>query len=175
MSRTSTSLPHARSGKDLLIEELGNELVVYDARQHQAHCLTPTASVVFRLCDGRTNREAALRALAVAGLDGGEMVLDEALSALHQAGLLDADPAPTAKLLPTGPSMPSRRDVLRRAVAIAGAGVGLALVQSVVAPTVAEAGQTCGGPGQPCCVVGGCDTGLVCTPNGGRGSCDPDN
>src|SRR5687767_10027501 len=49
--------PRARA-EDLVIEELGDELLVYDERQHRAHCLSPTAVRVWRACDGELTQDA---------------------------------------------------------------------------------------------------------------------
>jgi hypothetical protein len=45
-------LPKARRD-NLLIREIGDELVVYDVERHRSHSLTPTAALIWRLCDGR--------------------------------------------------------------------------------------------------------------------------
>ena len=44
--------PLARS-EELVIEELGDELLVYDERTQRAHCLSATAARVWRACDGK--------------------------------------------------------------------------------------------------------------------------
>ena len=46
----ATSRPGARSG--LVVLELDDELVVYDAAQRSLHHLNATATLVWRLCDG---------------------------------------------------------------------------------------------------------------------------
>src|SRR5689334_6098471 len=122
MSRPGTALPKARTGKDLIVQDLADELVVYDAGQHRAHCLTPAASVVFRLCDGKTDEAAAIVALEAAGHANAGQLLDEALAALREAQLLEAAAAPQVQdKRPTRRTMPSRRDMLKRAALIAGA------------------------------------------------------
>src|SRR5262249_23076057 len=45
--------PQARHDK-LLVRQVGDELVVYDMKRHQAHRLNRTAALVWRHCDGRT-------------------------------------------------------------------------------------------------------------------------
>lgn len=48
--------------EDLLIRELGEELLIYDLRRHRAYCLNQTAAFIWRLADGRTSvREMARR------------------------------------------------------------------------------------------------------------------
>ena len=46
--------PRARRD-GLVIRELNGELLVYDLERHRAHCLNPTAALVFKQCDGRTS------------------------------------------------------------------------------------------------------------------------
>src|SRR5205085_3154400 len=47
-----TYAPRARQ-EDLVIEGLDGETLVYDMRTHKAHCLNPTAALVWNRCDGR--------------------------------------------------------------------------------------------------------------------------
>src|SRR6516225_4369959 len=49
----SALLPHRRE-KELLIEQLPGETVIYDTSNQKAHCLNPVASLVWQHCDGRT-------------------------------------------------------------------------------------------------------------------------
>ena len=44
--------PRART-EGLVVRELPDELLVYDLERHRAHCLNPTAALVFKHCDGR--------------------------------------------------------------------------------------------------------------------------
>jgi len=46
--------PKARDG-DLLIEELGAELVAYDQQTNKVHSLNRTAALVLKNCDGKNN------------------------------------------------------------------------------------------------------------------------
>jgi hypothetical protein len=153
----------------LLIRELPDELLVYDTKQHRAHCLNRTAATVFRNADGtRTVADLALLLAPEGDRAAGESVLAEALARLAEAGLLEGEPA--------APRW-SRREVVRR-VGI-GAAVLLPVVASVVAPTPAEAAATCvcdclgKADGTPCstaganpclasCVSGSCNDGGTC-------------
>jgi hypothetical protein len=114
---------------DMVIRELPGELVVYDRREHRAHCLNATAAQVFRTADGSRG----VGELA-AGLDPAvapelrEALVREALEQLAAAGLLTA-----AEEGEPG----SRRELLRR---LGGAAALLVpAVVSVLAPTPAEA------------------------------------
>ena len=39
----------------LVVKELPDEMLVYDLERHRAHCLNPTAALVWKRCDGRTS------------------------------------------------------------------------------------------------------------------------
>src|SRR5512144_611272 len=39
-------------GSDLLVQQLGDELLVYDLERNVAHCLNGIAAAVWTLCDG---------------------------------------------------------------------------------------------------------------------------
>src|SRR5437764_271711 len=49
--------PAARS-EDLVVEELGDELLVYDLTHDRAHSLSATAALVWRSCDGESTVDA---------------------------------------------------------------------------------------------------------------------
>jgi Coenzyme PQQ synthesis protein D (PqqD) len=159
--------PRARSA-GLVIRDLPDEVVVYDTRSHRAHCLNPTAALVFRRADGRrTVTEIA----AFLGPGADHAVVHAALDQLAAAGLLETCPAPRAPAS-------SRRHVLRQV------GLGAALlapvVTSLLVPTPAQAAATCipvasctaGNVGQPCynsnpateCSLNVCQGPGSCTP-----------
>jgi hypothetical protein len=41
--------------KDLQLQDLGVELMIYDPKNDSAHVLNHTAMVIFKLCDGKHN------------------------------------------------------------------------------------------------------------------------
>src|SRR5438105_3324576 len=93
----------------LVVQDMGDELLVYDRREDVAHCLSGAAASVWRGCqDGATRDELA------AGADLGDGLVDAALEELAAKQLLDA---------PLGRSGVTRRHALRRM-----AGVGAAAV-----------------------------------------------
>src|SRR5829696_3089212 len=53
MSRQVSDRPAARS-EHLVVEELGDELLVYDLQLNRAHSLGDSAARVWRACDGKT-------------------------------------------------------------------------------------------------------------------------
>lgn len=53
----SSSTPRSRS-ENIIVQEIGDETLVYDVSSREAHCLNRTAAMVWRACDGtRTKRE----------------------------------------------------------------------------------------------------------------------
>jgi hypothetical protein len=48
----SSLIPVARKN-DLVIQELQDEILVYDTKSNKAHCLNETASTVWKFCDGK--------------------------------------------------------------------------------------------------------------------------
>lgn len=128
--------PEARTDQ-VIVQDVGDEVVVYDERTSAAHHLNKTAALVWRLADGRrpvSEIAAALnRALDV---PNDEDFVHLALAELDKAGLL-ARPLPTGELI-------TRRQLFGVAAAL------LPLVASIVAPTPATA-QTLPPPSPPKC------------------------
>ena len=125
--------PRARKD-DLLIQDLPEETLVYDVVRHRAHCLNRTAALVWRHCDGKTSVEKLARVVAAEGdLPADEDVVWLALAHLSKAHLLEEPVA-----APEG-ARRSRREMLKKVGAVAGLAVLLPAVQSIVAPTVAQA------------------------------------
>jgi hypothetical protein len=123
----------ARS-EELLIDTVGDELVVYDTREHAMHRLNPTAAAVWRLCDGRRTAPEIAALLSVdrpAPVDEDAVVL--ALEELEAAGLLEEVEASDAE------PVISRRSALKKIGVAGGIVLGLPLVESVLAPTPALA------------------------------------
>lgn len=136
-----------RSG--LVIRELPGEVIVYDRESHEAHCLNPTAALVFLNADGkRSVMDLAALVTVECGAASREDLVEAALETLARASLLEGPP-------PTRGAQATRREALRR--------VGLAavvfapVVTSLLVPTPAEAANTCipeaacsGATGQRC-------------------------
>lgn len=122
-------MPPRRRTTDLLVEDLGTELVLYDVPSHRVHRLNAVAAAVWLRCDGESTEEAIVADVehGTAGRVGARAVA-RALSRLRAIGLVhDArgDPVPGAV---------SRRDVLAR-LSTAGAAVAAgSLVTSMLAP-----------------------------------------
>ena len=129
-------LPHAR--KDgLVVEELPDELLVYDLDRHKAHCLNNTAALVWKHCDGVTSTpDMALILRDQLNIPLDEEVVWFSLKLLSRAHLLQ-----TPIERPRGRAGISRRDLIRKA-GIAAA-VAVPLVTTILAPA-AFAALSCG-------------------------------
>ena len=164
MSRTAQSAPRART-EQLVVKELGDETLVYDETNHEAHCLNKTAAFVWRHCDGRTSVQKITRLLTKEmNTPVSEQLVWFALSQLEKSQLLEKNFS-----RPSHVGQISRRELMRR-LGVAAA-VALPLVTSIVAPTTAEAasgcasgGQPCGGANPPCCLGLHCIAGTCFAP-----------
>ena len=113
----------------LVVQELPEEVLVYDLARHKAHCLSPLAAAIWRACDGRTTADAIAGSVAASGgvtLEAGVVRLT--LERLAKARLLESVAA-RPRIPPS-----SRRELLRKAAAIGGLSV-----LSLSAPTAALA------------------------------------
>lgn len=143
--------PRARSG-GLVLQDLGDEALVFDRDRDIAHCLSPLAARVWRACDG----EHDLPGLA-AVTHTSENLVAAALSELSQEELLDTQPS-----LTSAPDGVSRRGALKRigAAGLAATGVPLIVSATVGAPLA----HASGGTGAQC---------ATCTTTGTNDSCGP--
>jgi hypothetical protein len=160
--------PRARIA-ELIVEELDEEILVYDAVRAKAHCLNRTAGLVWRWSDGKTSvAEMARRLRRTLPLEAqGQTLVREALRCLQRAHLMEEP------IVPSG----SRREALRRLGRLAGTAALLPVVTTMVAPTAAEA-ATCLPIGQPCTSSPQCcpnNQNIRCCRNGrcanGQGNC----
>jgi hypothetical protein len=166
-------MPRARR-EGLEVQELVDEVLVYDLERHRAHGLNKLASLVWQHCDGKTKLS------TVAGILGKELHIPAdpelvrfVLARLSKAQLLDEDTK-----LETDSRGYTRREFVRKLKKLGlAASVMLPVVTSIVAPTPAHA-QTCvpqhdcvGKPNcTPCANPGGaCTSNWMCC----NGQCMP--
>ena len=124
--------PRARTDR-ILVETLGDEVLVFDERNDKCHVLNRAAAAVWRRCDGRAGpAELAAAAAEVSGLPVRGEIAALALEQLGAAGLLEAP------VSPPGPGL-SRRTLIRKLGLAAGLAAVLPAVESIVAPQPAEA------------------------------------
>src|SRR5262245_7746936 len=119
----------------LLSEDLQDELIVYDRDRHRGHCLNRTAALVWHHADGE-HTIAELAAILQAELDpvADENLVWYALDRLSAANLLEAPPPRS-----TDEMRASRRQFVSKVGLVGVATLRLPLVNSVVAPTHADA------------------------------------
>ena len=131
-SKNNQTLARARR-EDLVVQETPDEVLIYDLKNHKAHCLNETAAFVWNHCDGQTSGTELAALMAKQWnkpVDEGVVWL--ALKQLSRAELLEE------RVVPNGDAMrASRRAVLRKL----GAAAMTPLVISLVAPT-ASAGAS---------------------------------
>ena len=127
--------PVARS-EGLLVEQVGDETVVYDTQSKGAHCMSPLAASVFAHCDGNHSLD---QLADVAAERLGEPVdSGRVLDALVQ---LDD----RALLVSGAPDGVTRRDLLQKGALAGAAAMAAPLISSIVVPTPAAAATpTCG-------------------------------
>lgn len=155
----NTDTPVARR-ESLVVQEVADEILIYDLSSNKAHCLNRTAAIVWRSCDGTNS------VLDIAGLLGNAEANEDfvwlALEQLGENKLLDGQ-------LPTKFTGLTRREAVRR-LGLAAA-VALPVVASLVAPPNALAVGSCS-----CVNPGACLTQTTCpsTVNcNGSGFCAP--
>ena len=128
----TAAFPRARHD-DLLVEDIVDEILIYDLRSEQAHCLNATAAAIWRACDGQTPVAAlAAAASAAIGAPCDERVILLAVDQLRERDLLDQLPAPASPLV-------SRRELMER---LAVPMLLLPLITTLSVPTPAMA-QSC--------------------------------
>jgi hypothetical protein len=120
------SNPVART-ENLAIEELGDELLIYDLDSNRAHSLGATAARVWRACEGRQGPEGIATSTGL-DLDTVERALDQ----LRDAALL-------AGQSPAYDNGMTRRTLTFRAAKMGTAAIAAPLIVSIAAPTAMAA------------------------------------
>ncbi len=135
--------PKARHD-ELVVEEVADELVVYDQRRKVAHTLNRAAALVWRRCDGETSI-ADLADLLRSELDpiADEDLVLVALDRLEASHLLEE---PIGRTLDEARA--SRRQVVRKVGRVGVLTLLLPAIVTLVAPTPAKAAS--GGPACGC-------------------------
>lgn len=153
----------------LVIQEMPDEVLVFDLETNKAHCLNQTAAFVWKACDGKNSVTEITRLF---GSQSGKPVAEDliwlAIDQLSENNLLEEQIKADFK-------NQTRRDVIKK-IGLA-AVIALPLVSSLVAPTAAWAvactastnGTPCTqGAGGVCCNGVCCQGAIDCT-----GACNP--
>ncbi len=124
------SNPKAREA-ELIVEELGQETLVYDLRKDRAHCLNPASAWIWKNCDGHTGVAELTRSLSRhLGSSYQEHLVWHSLEQLARAGLLQEPIKPPLGMMPT-----SRRQFALQAGKLA---LLVPVVTSITAPLSAQ-------------------------------------
>ena len=162
-------LPEARSS-GLVVEEVVDEVLVYELETHLARLLSPQTAKIWRLCDGEQTIEDIAEELEVA-----QSAVQDTIQELFIAELLDASPE---KSVPDGERFDlSRRSVMRQAAAATLLVAPAIVTLSIPAPAAALSrwGNACHNEAECGTPVG--RNGLCCFGKRGRqpGKCCPPN
>ena len=124
-ARAATSKPRARS-EDLIVEEVDGEVLIYDQRNNEAHCLSAAAAQVWRACDGTASGTDLASQLT---LD--KDTVERALEELSACDLLDSPPVAGI----------TRRQATAKFAKLGAVGASVPLILSIVGP-IPEAAAT---------------------------------
>jgi hypothetical protein len=171
----NSQFPTARKS-GLVVQEVPDEVLIFDLESNKAHCLNLTAATVWKSCDGKTSiQEIASILEKQSGKGVSDDVVWLAIDQLNDSNLLD-------KKVATKFAGQTRREVIKK-IGLASV-IAIPVVASLVAPKNAMANVSCicaNGddctfpdfatcPSQNCCNT----TTNTCTPQTPCGSpCDP--
>jgi hypothetical protein len=134
----------------LVVQEVPDEVLVYDLESNKAHCLNQSAAMIWKSCDG--NNSVSDIAKLVESQAGGKVTEDFvwlAIDQLSENNLLE-------EAVPSNLGGTSRREVIKR-IGLASM-IAIPVIASLVAPQSALAAGSCA-----CQTPGGCGS----TPNAG--------
>lgn len=143
--------PLARS-RDLLVQPVGDELLVFDQTRNLAHTLNKTAALIFQHADGTRSTD-DLVALLQANLNGeaDADLVQMSLAHLRRAHLLQE----------AGPRSPealraARRRFVKKVGLVGALTLMIPVVETTLAPTpaMAQSGSSCDAECLACCVDG---------------------
>ena len=158
----NSQIPVARK-QGLVVQEMPEEVLIYDLDTNKAHCLNNTAAFVWKSCDGNNSVADIAKMFEV---DAGKPVQEDlvwlAIEQLNDKNLLNGELAANFK-------GQSRRDVIKK-IGFASM-IALPIVASLAAPTsvLAAASCACVAPGD-CTLQGTCSSQTNCN---GLGKCAP--
>ena len=157
----NSQYPLARTN-GLVVQEVPNEVLVFDMETNEAHCLNETAAMVWKYCDGKTSVPQIAEILG----EGKDSVSDDliwlAIDQLNEHKLLE-------KEVETKFAGQSRREVLRK-IGLASM-IALPIIASMAAPRSVLAATSCA-----CINPGACLSQTSCpstTNCNGAGTCAP--
>lgn len=160
----NSQCPTARTG-GLVIQEVPDEVLVFDTESNKAHCLNQTAAMIWKACDGKTTvSDIAKNIASRTGKDVSDDLVWLAIDQLNENDLLETQ-------VETKFKGESRRALLKK-IGFASM-VALPIIASLAAPksVMANTSCACGSPGDclsqtTCASTTNCNSGLggVCAP-----------
>jgi hypothetical protein len=150
----NSQCPIARKS-GLVVQEMPDEVLVYDLESNKAHCLNQSAALIWRSCDGDNSvSEIAKLVEAQAGGKVTEDFVWLAIDQLSENNLLEKQIASTF-------AGQSRREVIKK-IGLASM-VAIPVIASLVAPQSALASTSCAcnNPGE-CLTQTGCPSTVNC-------------
>ena len=146
--------PIARKS-DLVIQEAGDELLIYDLKTNKAYCLNETSAIVWQLCDGDNSIEKIANEMSKQlKVEISEDFVWLAIDQLNKDELIE-----NVENLNNQSANLSRREIIRK-VGFASA-VALPIVSGIIAPKAISA-QSGGLPLFATCTGPNCAPGLTC-------------
>lgn len=134
---TNPQFPTARK-TGLVVQEVPDEVLLYDLESNKAHCLNHTAALVWKSCDGTKSVSEILKNVeSQIGGKASEDLIWLAIDQLSENNLLETR-------FESRFAGQSRREVIKK-IGMA-AVIGLPIVASLVAPKSALANISCGCP-----------------------------
>ncbi len=155
--------------ENLVVQEVKDEILIYDLSESKAFCLNNTSALVWQACDGnKTAGEISESISRKLKSDVSEDIVWLALEQLKKENLLENKSEITGKF--TGVS---RRDAIRK-IGL-GSAIALPIVASLVVPTSTMAQASLLAPGSSCTADSQCQSGRCrnpgCNPSGASRVC----
>lgn len=130
----NSQFPTARTN-GLVVQEVPQEVLVYDLESDKAHCLNQTAAMVWKACDGKTS---VSEIAGIIGTQTGNAVSDDlvwlAIDQLNEHSLLETE-------IRSRFAGESRRQVIKK-IGMASM-IALPIIASLAAPTSVLASTSC--------------------------------
>lgn len=159
----NSQCPVARKS-GLVVQDVPDEVLVYDLESNKAHCLNQSAAMIWKSCDGNTSVSEIAKLVELQA--GGKVTEDFVWLAIDQLSENNLLEAPVR----SGFEGTSRREVIKK-IGLASM-IAIPVIASLVAPqsAMAAASCLCVSPGA-CAAQTGCPSTTNCSTN--TGLCEP--
>jgi hypothetical protein len=144
LKSANETMPKSLKSDQLVVENLGTELMIYDQARNQAFCLNQSAAFVWQHCDGKsTINDIATKMAQTLEKPVDASIVTFALQSLSKDGLLE-----NSNLTPFNPAMMSRRDLIQKIGVRAAIALPLVTALAVATPKAHASGRGTG-PSRP--------------------------